>query len=166
MAVRFCLGPLILGGIIMTIDKVIILDSLKKDLEKQINDYIDKYQGQYNLVQITNVNQDLMLCWSKVIPSNKHMGYQNKHLLENGNIRPQTEDKATSKQISYINSLAKRIGENVDTSNLTKREAGKLIGKLKKESKDYQQPAQEESDDINPTFNMDDVESMFDNNNN
>lgn len=150
----------------MKIDKVIILDSSDKDLENKINNCIKENQGKYNLVQVTNINHGILLCFSKAIPNHNHMGYQNKHLLENGNIRLQTSDKATSKQISYINSLAKRTGENIDTSNLTKHEAGKLIGKLKKEFKGLPQDQPEDNDDFNPTFNMDDVESMFDTDNN
>lgn len=148
----------------MKIDKVIILDSLGKKLENEINDCIKDNQGKYNLVNIINVNHDIMLCFSKAVPNHNHMGYQNKHLLENGNIRPQTSDKATSRQLSYLNTLIKQTGEKIDTSNLTKRQAGQLIGKLKKDLNTNNHNQSEDNDDeFNPEFNMDDVESMFDN---
>lgn len=90
------------------------------------------------------------------IASDKN-GYQPKRLHEGS-------DKATYKQINYLKTLAKNNEEllaNVDLNNLTKVQAGKLIGKLKRESKNKQQDVKQEK---LPDFDMDSLEGMFDKN--
>ncbi|MCX7491455.1 DUF3072 domain-containing protein [Corynebacterium sp. P6129] len=45
--------------------------------------------------------------------------------------RPSADAPATGRQISYIESLAKKAGREVDTTGLTKAAASKLIEELK-----------------------------------
>lgn len=88
--------------------------------------------------------------------ASRQNGYQSKKLQDG-------PDKATTKQINYIKSLAKNNNEvltNVEFDKLTKAQAGQLIHKLKQESNDKKQDYQQEK---LPGFDMNQLEGMFDN---
>ena len=95
-----------------------------------------------------------VLMFTHVVPHQN--GYQFKQLTENSN-------KATSKQLNYIKSLAKNNNEvltNVELDKLTKAQAGQLIHKLKQDSNAKKQDYQQEK---LPGFDMNQLEGMFDN---
>lgn len=95
-----------------------------------------------------------ILMFTHVVPHQN--GYQSKQLNENSN-------RATSKQINYIKSLAKNNNEvltNVEFDKLTKAQAGQLIHKLKQDSNTKKQDYQQER---LPGFDMNQLEGMFDN---
>ena len=99
--------------------------------------------------------KEYVLMFSRITPNEN--GYQPKKLNEGSN-------KATYKQINYLKTLAKNNEEllvDVDLDTLTKVQAGKLIGKLKRESKNKQQDVKQEK---LPGFDMDSLEGMFDEN--
>lgn len=150
------------GSIIMTsITKV-----LKFNPEEYDGDWTD---GLNELIQWERLNsnnvlvgiepsldrKEYVLMFSRITPNEN--GYQPKKLNEDSN-------KATYKQINYLKTLARNNDEvltNVDFNTLTKVQAGKLIGKLKRESKNEQQDIKQEK---LPDFDMDSLEGMFDKN--
>lgn len=146
----------------------IIMTSITKVLKFNPDEYDGDWTDGLNvLIQRERMNSDNVLIGIEPsldrkeyvlmfshIASNKK-GYQPKKLNEGS-------DKATYKQINYLKTLARNNDEvltNVDFNTLTKVQAGKLIGKLKRESKNEQQDYTQEK---LPGFNMDSLEGMFD----
>lgn len=148
----------------MKIDKVYIVNSknVKNNatLEENINSAIEQLNKQgYKVVEMMHVEDGIMLCLELI---NQPQGYTRKQLYEEqGQGQKRTGDnKATYKQLRYIRSLAtdEQLA-GIDLDSLTRRQAGQLIGRLKKAQKQVQQPTEPE-DDFNPDFNLSDLNKM------
>ena len=143
-----------------------IIKVVKFNPEEYDGDWTDSLNGLIQSERLNSNNalvgiepsldrKEYVLMFSR-IASNEN-GYQPKRLHEGSN-------KATYKQINYLKTLAKnneKLLDDVDLNTLTKVQAGKLIGKLKRESKNKQQDVKQEK---LPDFDMDSLEGMFDKN--
>lgn len=146
----------------MKIDKVYIVNSKtvknNANLEDNVNSAIDQLKKQgYKVVEMMHVDDGILLCLESI---NQHQGYAFKQLYEEQGQKRTGDNKATYKQLRYIKNLAtdeQLAGINLE--NLTRRQAGQLIGKLKKAQKQEQQPTEPE-DDFNPEFNLSDLNKM------
>lgn len=143
----------------MKIDKVYLVKS-SGNMEENINSAIDQLNKQgYKVVEMMHVEDGILLCLELI---NQPQGYTRKQLYEEqGQGQKRTGDnKATYKQLRYIKSLAtdEQLAD-IDLDNLTRRQAGQLIGKLKKDQKQEQQPTEPE-DNFNPEFNLSDLNKM------
>lgn len=143
----------------MKIDKVYLVKS-SGTMEENINSAIDQLKKQgYKVIEMMHVEDGILLCLELI---NQPHGYTHKQLYEEqGQGQKRTGDnKATYKQIRYIKSLAtdEQLAD-IDLDNLTRRQAGQLIGKLKK-SQEQEQQLTEPEDDFNPEFNLSDLNKM------
>lgn len=92
--------------------------------------------NEYRVVNIVPFDEDnVLFCLTKAPIANQ--GYQPKQL---GDMRPRNraEEPATTRQLNYIRQLANKADKDpasLDLDNLTKKDAGRLIGRLKKEQK-------------------------------
>lgn len=143
----------------MIIGKVVTVKGTT-DLDEKVNAKIEELKGKFSVVQILKVTGGAMLC---LAPVTKHFGYQGKQLADNANASHSMSDPATSKQINYLIRLAHEAGVDLKSTKLTKHQAGQLIGKLKHQIKTQANPEDKAVDDFKSSFNMDDVESLFDN---
>lgn len=130
---------------------------IKKDIEKELNTVIKKIeQAGFKVVDIKVINENQYLIIYESPRQSNHYGYQKKQLSDNLETA-----KATSKQLSYLKTLADKAGESIDTSNLTKRQAGILIGKLKKQASQSQSNQyQADQAEIEPDFKLDDLNKL------
>ena len=134
----------------MVIGKTVIVKSAP-NLDEKVNAKIQELKNEYKLVQIINVKEGLMLCLE---PINHAMGPVGNKLHD------ATSDLATSKQLNYLKRLATDDGlADIDLNTLTKRQAGQLIGKFKKQHREVKAGKSEE-DDFKPSFNMSDLNKM------
>ena len=134
----------------MIIGKTVIVKSAP-NLDEKVNTKIQELKNEYKLVQIINVKEGLMLCLE---PINHAMGPVGNKLHD------ATNDLATSKQLNYLKKLATDEDlAGIDLNNLTKRQAGQLIGKFKKQHREAKAGNKEE-DDFKPSFNMSDLNKM------
>lgn len=143
----------------MKIDKVYLVKS-SGTMEENINSAIDQLKKQgYKVVEMMHVDDGILLCLESI---NQPQGYTRKQLYEEQSQGQKRtgDNKATYKQIRYIKSLAndEQLAD-IDLDNLTRRQAGQLIGKLKKAQKQEQQPTEPE-DNFNPEFNLSDLNKM------
>lgn len=143
----------------MKIDKVYLVKS-SGTMEENINSAIDQLKKQgYKVVEMMHVDDGILLCLESI---NQHQGYTRKQLYEEQSQGQKRtgDNKATYKQIRYIKSLAndEQLAD-IDLDSLTRRQAGQLIGKLKKAQKQEQQPTEPE-DDFNPDFDLSDLNKM------
>lgn len=136
------------------IKKTIFVPGKDKQLEDNINKIIEELAKlSYQVLTINNTDSGVLLGIDTV--NTRDHGYQPKALSDS--------NMATPKQINYIKRLASQAGEEIDTANLTKSQAGPLIGKLKKEVKQGKAQSQPESDDnFEPSFSMDNLEGLLD----
>ena len=136
------------------IKKTIFVPGKDKQLEDNINKIIKELaKSSYQVLTINNTDSGVLLGIDTV--NTRDHGYQPKALSDS--------NMATPKQINYIKRLASQAGEEIDTANLTKSQAGPLIGKLKKEVKQGKAQSQPESDDnFEPSFSMDNLEGLLD----
>lgn len=148
----------------MKIDKVYIVNSKtvknNANLEENVNSAIEQLKNQgYKVVEMIHVEDGILLCLELI---NQPQGYTRKQLYEEQSQGQKRtgDNKATYKQLRYIKSLAtdEQLAD-IDLENLTRRQAGQLIGKLKKAQKQEQQPTEPE-DDFNPSFNLSDLNKM------
>lgn len=148
----------------MKIDKVYIVNSKtvknNSNLEENVNSAIDQLKKQgYKVVEMMHVEDGILLCLELI---NQPQGYTRKQLYEEQSQGQKRtgDNKATYKQLRYIKSLAtdEQLAD-IDLDNLNRRQAGQLIGKLKKAQKQGQQPTEPE-DDFNPDFNLSDLNKM------
>lgn len=143
----------------MKIDRVYLVKS-SGTIEENINSAIDQLNKQgYKVVEMMHVDDGILLCLESI---NQRQGYTRKQLYEEQSQGQKRtgDNKATYKQIRYIKSLAtdEQLAD-IDLDSLTRRQAGQLIGKLKKAQKQGQQPTEPE-DDFNPDFNLSDLNKM------
>lgn len=114
--------------------------------------------NEYRVVNIVPFDEDnVLFCLTKA-PIANH-GYQPKQL---GDMRPRNraEEPATNRQLNYIRQLANKANkdpESLNLDNLTKKDAGRLIGKLKKEQK---VPNGQENFDFGQGFDMSELDQM------
>lgn len=136
------------------IKKTIFVPGKDKQLEDNINKIIEELvKSSYQVVTINNTDSGVLLGIDTV--NTIDHGYQPKALSDS--------NMATPKQINYIKRLASQAGKEIDTANLTKSQAGPLIGKLKKEVKQGKAQSQPEPDDnFEPSFSMDNLEGLLD----
>lgn len=136
------------------IKKTIFVPGKDKQLEDNINKIIEELaKSSYQVLTINNTDSGVLLGIDTV--NTRDHGYQPKALSDS--------NMATPKQINYIKRLASQAGEEIDTANLTKSQAGPLIGKLKKEVKQGKDQSQPEQDDnFEPSFSMDNLEGLLD----
>ena len=146
----------------MKIDKVYIVNSKtvknNANLEDNVNSAIDQLKKQgYKVVEMMHVDGGILLCLELI---NQPQGYTRKQLYEEQGQKRTGDNKATYKQLRYIKSLAtdEQLAD-IDLDNLTRRQAGQLIGKLKKAQKQDQQPTEPE-DDFSPNFNLSDLNKI------
>lgn len=130
---------------------------IKKDIEKELNTVIKKIeQAGFKVINIKVIKENQYLILYESPRQSNQYGYQKKQLSDSPEIA-----KATSKQLSYLKTLADKAGESIDTSNLTKRQAGILIGKLKKQASQSQSNHyQADHADIDPDFKIDDLNKL------
>ena len=134
----------------MIIGKTVVV-KYAPNIDKKVNTKIQELKNEYKLVQIINVKEGLMLCLE---PINHAMGPVGNKLHD------ATGDLATSKQLNYLKSLATDDElADIDLDSLTKRQAGQLIGKFKKQHREAKAGKSEE-DDFKPSFNMSDLNKM------
>lgn len=134
----------------MIIGKTVIVKSAP-NLDEKVNAKIQELKNEYKLVQIINVKEGLMLCLE---PINRAMGPVGNKLHD------ATSDLATPKQLNYLKSLATDDElADIDLDSLTKRQAGQLIGKFKKQHREAK-AANSEDDDFKPSFNMSELNKM------
>lgn len=143
----------------MKIDKVYLVKS-SGTMEENINSAIDQLNKQgYKVVEMMHVDDGILLCLESI---NHPQGYTRKQLYEEQSQGQKRtgDNKATYKQIRYIKSLAtdEQLAD-IDLENLTRRQAGQLIGKLKKAQKQEQQPTEPE-DDFKPNFDLSELNNM------
>lgn len=136
------------------IKKTIFVPGKDKQLEDNINKIIEELaKSNYQVLIINNTDSGVLLGIDTV--NTREHGYQPKVLSDS--------NMATPKQINYIKRLASQAGEEIDTANLTKSQAGPLIGKLKKEVKQGKTQAQPEPEEnFEPSFSMDNLEGLLD----
>lgn len=114
--------------------------------------------NEYRVANIVPFDKDnMLLCLVKVAIANQ--GYQPKQL---GEMRPRNraEEPATNRQLNYIRQLANKANkdpESLNLDNLTKKDAGRLIGQLKKEQK---VPNGQENLDFGQGFDMRELDRM------
>ena len=114
--------------------------------------------NEYRVVNIVPFDEDnVLFCLTKASIANQ--GYQPKQL---GDMRPRNraEEPATNRQLNYIRQLANKANkdpESLNLDNLTKKDAGRLIGKLKKEQK---VPNGQENLDFGQGFDMGELDQM------
>ena len=134
----------------MVIGKTVIV-RYAPNLDKKVNTKIQELKNEYKLVQIINVKEGLMLCLE---PINRTMGPVGNKLHD------ATSDLATSKQLNYLKSLATDDElADIDLDSLTKRQAGQLIGKFKKQHREAK-AGNSEDDDFKPSFDMSELNKM------
>lgn len=134
----------------MVIGKTVVI-KYAPNLDEKVNAKIQELKNEYKLVQIINIKEGVMLCLE---PINRAMGPVGNKLHD------ATGDLATSKQLNYLKSLATDDElADVDLGSLTKRQAGQLIGKFKKQHREAKAGNKEE-DDFKPSFNMSDLNKM------
>lgn len=134
----------------MVIGKTVVI-KYAPNLDKKVNTKIQELKNEYKLVQIINVKEGLMLCLE---PINRAMGPVGNKLHD------ATSDLATSKQLNYLKSLATDDElADIDLDSLTKRQAGQLIGKFKKQQREAKAGNSEE-DNFKPSFNMSELNNM------
>lgn len=131
--------------------------TIKSDIEKELNTAIKKIeQANFRVVDIKMIvpkQSFLLMC--EPIRKVTHYGYQNKQLVNS------TESMATQKQVNYIETLANKAGESINTDNLTKQQAGILIGKLKKEAQaNSANNFKGDQAEIEPDFKLDDLNKL------
>lgn len=114
--------------------------------------------NEYRVASIVPFDKDnMLLCLAKVAIANQ--GYQPKQL---GDMRPRNRagEPATNRQLNYIRQLANKANkdpESLNLANLTKKDAGRLIGQLKKEQK---VPNGQENLDFGQGFDMGELDQM------
>lgn len=114
--------------------------------------------NEYRVVNIVPFDEDnVLFCLTKAPIANQ--GYQPKQL---GDMRPRNraEEPATNRQLNYIRQLANKADKDpasLDLDNLTKKDAGRLIGRLKKEQK---VPKGQEDLDFGRGFDMSELDQM------
>lgn len=114
--------------------------------------------NEYRVINIVPFDKDNMLfCLTKAPIANQ--GYQPKQL---GDMRPRNRagEPATTRQLNYIRQLANKANkdpESLNLDNLTKKDAGRLIGQLKKEQK---VPNGQENLDFGQGFDMSELDQM------
>ncbi len=114
--------------------------------------------NEYRVANIVPFDKDnMLLCLVKVAIANQ--GYQPKQL---GEMRPRNraEEPATNRQLNYIRQLANKANKDpksLNLDNLTKKDAGRLIGQLKKEQK---VPNGQENLDFGQGFDMSELDRM------
>lgn len=114
--------------------------------------------NEYRVASIVPFDKDnMLLCLVKVAIANQ--GYQPKQL---GEMRPRNraEEPATNRQLNYIRQLANEANKDpksLNLDNLTKKDAGRLIGQLKKEQK---VPNGQENLDFGQGFDMRELDRM------
>lgn len=115
-------------------------------------------ENEYRVVNIVPFDDDnVLFCLVKVAIANQ--GYQPKQL---GDMRPRNRagEPATNRQLNYIRQLANKANkdpESLNLANLTKKDAGRLIGQLKKEQK---VPNGQENLDFGQGFDMGELDQM------
>lgn len=113
---------------------------------------------EYRVVNIVPFDEDnVLFCLVKAPIVNQ--GYQPKQL---GDMRPRNRagEPATTRQLNYIRQLANKADKDpasLDLDNLTKKDAGRLIGRLKKEQK---VPKGKEDLDFGQGFDMSELDQM------
>lgn len=114
--------------------------------------------NEYRVVNIVPFDEDnVLFCLTKAPIANQ--GYQPKQL---GDMRPRNRagEPATNRQLNYIRQLANKANkdpESLNLDNLTKKDAGRLIGQLKKEQK---VPNGQENLDFGQGFDMNELDQM------
>lgn len=114
--------------------------------------------NEYRVANIVPFDKDnMLLCLAKVAIANQ--GYQPKQL---GEMKPRNRagEPATTRQLNYIRQLANKADKDpasLDLDNLTKKDAGRLIGRLKKEQK---APKGQEDLDFGQGFDMSELDQM------
>ena len=114
--------------------------------------------NEYRVINIVPFDNDnMLLCLAKVAIANQ--GYQPKQL---GEMKPRNRagEPATTRQLNYIRQLANKADKDpasLDLDNLTKKDAGRLIGRLKKEQK---VPKGQEDLDFGQGFDMSELDQM------
>ncbi len=159
----------------MKIGKTVLIHN-SKDMDKQANDQIEKLQDKYKCIHILNTSEGVLLCFEPLVEN--HQGYTRKQLYkaENGSEQVSQGDvgklkqnlnqnsQATYKQLHYLKTLMKNCNDSdltsgVNLNQLSKYQAGQLIGLLKKhQNNNYQNQAQDNYQE--PKFNMKDLNSM------
>lgn len=136
----------------MVIGKTVIV-KYAPNLDEKVNTKIQELKNEYKLVQIINVKDGLMLCLE---PINHTIGPVGNKLHD------ATGDLATSKQLNYLKSLATDDElADIDLGSITKRQAGQLIGKFKKQHRESKAgKIESEEDNFKPSFNMSDLNKM------
>lgn len=114
--------------------------------------------NEYRVVNIVPFDEDnVLFCLVKVAIANQ--GYQPKQL---GDMRSRNRagEPATNRQLNYIRQLANKANKDpksLNLANLTKKDAGRLIGQLKKEQK---VPNGQENLDFGQGFDMGELDQM------
>lgn len=135
------------------INKVLFVPGESSKLEANINRVIEELNKEkYKVTSIVPTTGGVILALANNAPS---VGYTKKALVD------ETSNLATPKQINYIKQLLAKTGQEKDLDGLTKRQAGILIGNLKKQLKGYTQK-EEPEDNFKPSFDMDNLESILD----
>lgn len=135
------------------INKVLFVPGESSKLEANINRVIEELNKEnYKVTSIVPTTGGVILALNNDVPS---VGYTKKALVD------ETSNLATPKQINYIKQLLAKTGQEKDLDGLTKRQAGILIGSLKKQLKGYTQK-EEPEDNFKPSFDMENLESILD----
>lgn len=135
------------------INKVLFVPGESSKLESNINRVIEELNKEnYKVTSIVPTTGGVILALNNDVPS---VGYTKKALVD------ETSNLATPKQINYIKQLLAKTGQEKDLDGLTKRQAGILIGSLKKQLKGYTKK-EEPEDNFKPSFDMDNLESILD----
>ena len=135
------------------INKVLFVPGESSKLEANINKVIEELNKEnYKVTSIAPTTGGVILALAYNVPS---VGYTKKALVD------EASNLATPKQINYIKQLLAKTGQEKDLDGLTKRQAGILIGSLKKQLKGYTQK-EEPEDNFKPSFDMDNLESILD----
>lgn len=114
--------------------------------------------NEYRVANIVPFDEDnMLLCLTKAPATNQ--GYQPKQL---GEMKPRNRagEPATTRQLNYIRQLANKADKDpasLNLDNLTKKDAGRLIGRLKKEQK---VPKDQEDLDFGQGFDMSELDQM------
>lgn len=139
----------------MKIDKVLpIYVDNKLELPKKISEVVDqvKAENSYSITNIVRLSDVSALVVLSKVQANQ--GYVPKQLSESN------VDKATSRQLNYLRQLANRTHKELSDdqlANLSKKDAGKMIGKLKKEAEGSQEKDQS---DFGTDFDMSELDQM------
>lgn len=136
------------------IQTVRVLKIKADSLEHELNERIKTYKAKNLAISLVSpLGNDLYLLQLTSIYDNQgYAGYQDKRLVD--------QTQATQKQINYLKILAQETGQEVKTKGLTKRQAGQMIGQLKKQ-KGKPKDQRVEKDFHPQGFRPDELESLF-----